>query len=105
MEMQKKIEDRAIENPTLLYSMKVFIFPFIRKQLSYLLFSLYWDMLHNFIKYTEHLSDSEGKPITGEGGQKVQMSSYMFWGCNIRCGNYSSWNCIVYMKVANRINH
>ena len=43
----------------------------------------------------------------GEGGQKVQSSSYKInksWGCNIQHGNCSYYYCIAYLKVAKRVD-
>ena len=43
----------------------------------------------------------------GEGGQRVQTSSYKmnkFRGCNIQHGDHSYQCCIVYLKVAKRVS-
>lgn len=43
----------------------------------------------------------------GEGGQKVQTSAYKitkFWGFNVQHGDYSEQQCIVYWKVAKRVD-
>ena len=42
----------------------------------------------------------------GEGGQKVQTSSYEInksQGCNVQHGDYSQQHCTVYLKVAKRM--
>ena len=43
----------------------------------------------------------------GEGGQKDQTSSYKTnksWGHNVQDGDHSSYYCIVYLKVAKRVD-
>ena len=43
----------------------------------------------------------------GEGGKKVQASSDMInslWGFNVQLGGYSSRYCIIYLKVAKRVD-
>ena len=43
----------------------------------------------------------------GEGGKKVQTSSDMInnlWGFNVQLGGYSSRYCIIYLKVAKRVD-
>ena len=43
----------------------------------------------------------------GERGEKVQTSSYKInqpWECNVQHGDCSQQQCVVYLKVAKKVN-
>ena len=39
-----------------------------------------------------------------EGGQKAETSSYEFWECNVHHGDNSEQFCVIYLKVAKRVD-
>ena len=63
-----------------------------------------------FFKINKQIKDRKKGPgvdAIEEGGQKTQTSSYEVntsWGRNVQCGDYSYYYCMVYFKIAQRVD-